>query len=76
MVLLAPDVFVWGEEESAGGFMAAAALAGALTDQSDPALPLNGQVLYGLTGVSRMYEETQIDALIRGGVTILECYGG
>ena len=76
MVLLAPDVFVWGEEESAGGFMAAAALAGALTDQSDPALPLNGQVLYGLTGVSRMYEETQIDALVRGGVTILECYGG
>lgn len=76
MVLLGPDVCVWGEEKCAGGFMAASALAGILTDQSDPALPLNGQVLYGLTGVSAVYEDTQIDALVTGGVTVLECYGG
>ena len=76
MVLVAPDVYVWGESEKAGGAMAAAALAGVLADQSDPALPLNGQVLYGLTGVSEMYEETQIDALVKGGVTVLECWGG
>ena len=55
MVLVAPDVYVWGETEAAGGFMAASALAGVLTDQSDPALPLNGQVLYGVTGVSAGY---------------------
>lgn len=56
--------------------MAASALAGVLTDQSDPALPLNGQVLYGVTGVSAVYEDTQIDALVTGGVTALECWGG
>ena len=76
MVLVAPDVYVWGETEAAGGFMAASALAGVLTDQSDPALPLNGQVLYGVTGVSVVYEDTQIDALVTGGVTALECWGG
>ena len=76
MVLVAPDVYVWGESTLAGGQMAAAALAGVLTDQSDPALPLNGQVLYGMTGVSKMYEDTEIDALVKGGVTVLECYGG
>ena len=76
MVLIGPDVYVWGEQSASGGFMAAAALAGVLTDQSDPALPLNGQVLRGVTGVSAMYEETQIDALVTGGVTVLECYGG
>ena len=56
--------------------MAASALAGVLTDQSDPALPLNGQVLYGVTGVSVVYEDTQIDALVTGGVTPLECVSG
>ena len=61
MVLVAPDVYVWGESTLAGGQMAAAALAGVLTDQSDPALPLNGQVLYGMTGVSKMYEDTEAD---------------
>ena len=76
MVLIGPDVYVWGESEASGGAMAASALAGILTDQSDPALPLNGKVLYGLTGVSEVYEETQIDALVKGGVTVLECWGG
>ena len=76
MVLVGPDVYAWGEAQTAGGHLAASALAGVLTDQSDPALPLNGQVLYGLTGVSAVYEETQIDALVKGGVTVLECYGG
>ena len=76
MVLVGPDVYVWGESTASGGAMAASALAGILTDQSDPALPLNGQVLYGLTGVSEVYEETEIDALVKGGVTVLECWGG
>ena len=65
-----------GETEAAGGFMAASALAGVLTDQFDPALLLNGQVLYGVTGVSAVYEDMQIDALVTGGVTALECWGG
>ena len=52
MVLMAPDVYLSGEEAAAGGCMAAAALAGVLCDQSDPATPLNGQVLLGLSGVT------------------------
>ena len=76
MVLVGPDVYAWGESAAAGGYLAASALAGVLTDQSDPALPLNGQVLYGITGVSAVYEETEIDALVKGGVTVLECWGG
>ena len=76
MVLLAPDVFLSGDDEPAGGWAAACALAGRLTDQSDPAMPLNGQVLSGLAGVSQIYEDTQIDALVRGGVCVLEAFGG
>ena len=29
-----------------------------------------------MTGVSAVYEDTQIDALVTGGVTALECWGG
>ena len=63
MVLLAPDIYLSGEESAAGGYLAAAALAGVLCDQSDPAMPLNGQVLQGISGVT-------------AGVTALECVGG
>lgn len=76
MVLVGPDVFITGESEAVGGWAAASALAGVLTDQSDPALPLNGQVLAGLNGAADRYEDTEIDSLVRGGVTVLECYGG
>ena len=60
----------------AGGCMAAAALAGVLCDQSDPAMPLNGQVLQGISGVTAGYEDTEYDALVAAGVTALECVGG
>ena len=76
MILMAPDVYLPGEDEPAGGWAAACALAGRLTDQSDPALPLNGQVLSGLSGVSELYEDTEIDALVQGGVCVLEAFGG
>ena len=56
--------------------MAAAALAGVLCDQSDPAMPLNGQVLQGISGVTAGYEDTEYDALVAAGVTALECVGG
>lgn len=76
MVLLAPEVYLSGETQAVSGCMAAAALAGVLTDQSDPAMPLNGQVLKGLVGVNAVYEDTDYDALVAGGVTALECIGG
>ena len=67
---------VSGETAAAGGCMAAAALAGVLCDQSDPAMPLNGQVLQGISGVTAGYEDTEYDALVAAGVTALECVGG
>lgn len=76
MVLLAPDVCMDAEGTMEGGCMAAAAMAGALCDQSDPALPLNGLVLHGLSGVSKVYTDTEYDALAQGGVTAAECIGG
>ena len=75
-VLVGPDVYVTGGESPAGGGHAAAALAGVLAAQSDPALPLNGQTLAGLSGVSLTVDENQLDLLIRGGVTMLETVGG
>lgn len=74
MVLVGPDVYVSGNP--AGGYVAAAALCGLLAAETDPALPLNGAVLTGFEGVSATYEDTDIDALVRGGVTVLEAFGG
>ena len=39
-------------------------------------MPLNGQVLKGFSGVTAVYTDTEIDALVTGGVTVLECIGG
>ena len=55
---------------------AAAAIAGAIAAQSDPALPLGGAELHGLYGLSEQYEETELDTLIRSGVTAAESVGG
>lgn len=76
MVLVGPGVYPAGEAQAQSGCMAAAALAGVLCDQSDPAAPLNGQVLQGLTGVTAVYADTEYDALAAAGVTALECIGG
>lgn len=62
-------------EENAGA-QAAAAVAGAICADGDPALPLGGAILRGLPGLTVQYGESDIDALIRGGVTPLESSGG
>ena len=76
MVLIAPAVYLDGEDTASCGCMAAAALAGVLACQRDPALPLNGQVLYGIGGLPQQYSDTEIDELIRRGVTALEMVSG
>lgn len=76
MVLVGPDVYVSGQENAVGGCMAAACLAGVLAAQTDPALPLNGAALPGLTGVSLTVDDAALDSLIRGGVTMVEVMGG
>nr|DAG11525.1 MAG TPA: tail component [Caudoviricetes sp.] len=76
MVLVGPGVYLSGVEDEQPGCMAAAALAGVLAAQTDPAVPLNGAQLRGLTGVSATYNDTEMDTLIRGGITAVEPSGG
>lgn len=54
----------------------AAAVAGAIAGSSDPALPLGGAVLHGLTGVSAVWSDNDVNALVRGGVTAVENAAG
>ncbi len=75
-VLLGADVRYAGDEADGGGCLAAAAMAGLLSSQEDPALPLNGAQLAGLDAVSLTLTESQIDTLVRAGVTPLEAVGG
>ena len=55
--------------------MAAAAAAG-IAGESDPSVPVNGAVLAGFSGLSASYDDTQVDTLVTGGVTPLECVSG
>ena len=75
VVLVAPG----GTDEDGtalSGLTAAAAVAGAIAAQSDPALPLSGAELTGLHGLSQQYNDNDIDLLVRGGVTPLESVAG
>lgn len=75
MLLVAPGVL--GEDGmNLSGICAAAATAAAISAAADPAVPLHGSPLYGLGGTSLSYSDTEIDCLVRGGVTPLECSGG
>ena len=75
VVLVAPG----GTDEDGtalSGLTTAAAVAGAIAAQSDPALPLSGAELTGLHGLSQQYNDNDIDLLVRGGVTPLESVAG
>lgn len=71
VVLTAP-----GMGDGSGGAMCAAAVAGAIAGNTDPALPLGGAQLFGLDGLECSYDDSEIDALVRGGVTALEALAG
>ena len=75
MVLVGPDAL-----DSAGrplpGVFAAAAVAALAASGGDPAVPLNGGELKGLGGLGQDYSDNDIDLLVRGGVTPLECAAG
>lgn len=71
MVLVAP-----GAGDDSGGALCAAAVAGAVAGGRDPALPLGGAQLYGMTGLEGSYDDGDIDLLIQGGVTPLETLAG
>lgn len=59
-----------------GGARAAAAVAGAIAGESDPAVPLGGAELKGLDSLDTDWSDNEIDTLVLGGVTPLEQVGG
>ena len=54
----------------------AAAVAGVLAGQTDPALPLNGAELAGVEGFSRIYSDSEVTTLVTAGVTAVESVYG
>ena len=75
VVLVAPGA-VDGEGAALSGLTLAAAVAGAIAGESDPAVPLGGAELLGLAGLSARLEDREVDRLILGGVTPVESLGG
>ena len=75
VVLVAPGG-VDQNGEAADGLGVAAAVAGAIAGESDPAVPLGGAVLTGLYGLSGRYSDGEMDRLILGGVTPVESLAG
>ena len=58
------------------GCYLAAAVAGVIAQNTDPALPLGGAVIPGLGGLNVRYSDNDIDLLITDGVTPLEEMAG
>ena len=75
VVLVAPGAVDSGGA-SISGLPLAAAVAGAIAGESDPAVPLGGAELLGLNGLSVRLEDNDVDQLILGGVTPVESSGG
>ena len=75
-VVLAAPGGVDGSGTALSGLAVAAAVAGAVAGESDPALPLGGAELQGLNGLSARLEDRDVDRLILGGVTPVESLGG
>jgi phage tail sheath gpL-like len=76
MLLVAPCSTDSEGAALANGALAAAAVAGALAGDADPALPLGGAELSGLSDLETDYSDGDIDLLVQGGVTPLETVGG
>ena len=75
VILVAPGG-VDGGGQPGSGLGAAAAVAGAVAGEKDPAVPLGGAELKGLNGLSARLGDRDIDLLVLGGVTPLESLGG
>jgi phage tail sheath gpL-like len=75
VVLVGPEA-VGMDGTAAGCVLCAAAVAGAIAGEGDPAVPLGGAVLKGLNGLNVRWSDNEIDTLVRGGVTPLESMNG
>lgn len=71
VVLVAP-----GGTDQPSSALVAAAVAGAICGETDPALPLGGVTLRGIPGLAQNYGESDLDLLVQGGVTPVELVGG
>lgn len=56
--------------------LVAAAAAGVIAGETDPAVPLGGAELKGLGALSENFTDGEVNTLIQGGVTPVECVGG
>ena len=65
-----------GQGNPISGLPLAAAIAGVIAGEGDPAVPLGGARLQGLHGLSSRLEDNDIDLLVLGGVTPVESLGG
>lgn len=59
-----------------GGVEGACAVAGLIAGETDPAVPLGGGELQGITALNGTWSDNEIDTLVLGGVTPLEILGG
>ena len=75
VVLVGPGA-VDEKGEGISGIGLAACVAGALAGERDPAIPLGGAELKGVSGLSRDLTDGEIEQLILHGVTPLEQLGG
>ena len=75
VMLVAPRVLNDGGEVLSGCYLAAA-VAGVMARNTDPALPLGGAVVPGLGGLNVRYSDNDIDLLVTNGVTPLEELAG
>ena len=55
---------------------AAAAVAGVIAGNTDPSVPINGAELTLFGAAGKRLSDNEIDQLVRGGVTPIECVGG
>ena len=75
VLLIAPDMLT-DSGTTLSAVFAAAAVAGAISTQRDPSLPINGIALAGISGLSANFSDTEVDTLVQGGVTPLESVSG
>ena len=75
VALVGPDVTL-DDGAAVSAVFAAAAVAGVIAGSGDVSVPINGAALAGIKGVSARFNDNEVDSLVRGGVTALECVGG
>ena len=75
VVLTAPGC-ISSDGTAMDGVQVAAAVAGAIAGETDPAVPLGGAQLTGLNGLNQQLREEELDVLIQGGITAVESAGG